>query len=86
MDNTKFINRCEVIIRQRIENEFSDSSGSCPDFDVFVVWQCKALQNNKAILSATLKGSPLFEITHNGDKNEMYVDTYLKKSNECIKV
>ncbi|WP_305039939.1 DUF6275 family protein, partial [Enterococcus faecium] len=22
----------------------------------------------------------------NGDKGEIYVDTYLKKSNECIKV
>lgn len=86
MDNQKFINRCIAIVQQRIENEYSDSSGACPYFDVFVVWSCKTLQNNKAILSATLKGAPLFEITHNGDKNEMYVDTYTKKSNECIKV
>ena len=86
MDNQKFINRCIAIVQQRIENEYSDSSGACPYFDVFVVWSCKTLQNNKAILSATLKGAPLFEITNNGDKNEMYVDTYTKKSNECIKV
>ncbi|HFL7094030.1 TPA: DUF6275 family protein [Enterococcus faecium] len=25
-------------------------------------------------------------MTLNGDKGEIYVDTYLKKSNECIKV
>ncbi len=86
MDNNKFINRCIAIVQQRIENEYSDSSGACPDYNVFVVWSCKTLQNNKAILSANLKGAPLFEITHNGDKNEMYVDTYTKKSNECIKV
>ena len=86
MDNQKFINRCIAIVQQRIENEYSDSSGACPDYNVFVVWSCKTLQNNKAILSANLKGAPLFEITHNGDKNEMYVDTYTKKSNECIKV
>ena len=26
-----------------------------------------------------------WEVTHNGDKNETYVDTYTKSSNLCIK-
>lgn len=86
MDNEKFLNRCKVIVQQRIENQFCDNSGACPEFRVFVVWSCKTLQNNKAILSATIKGAPLYEITHNGDKGELYVDTYNKQSNECIKV
>lgn len=76
MDNNKFIEKCKDILEEKgVQRE-----------TIFVVWSCKTLQNNKAILSATLKGAPLFEITHNGDKNEMYVDTYVKKSNECIKV
>lgn len=86
MNHEKFMNRCRVLVQQRIENQFSDSSGVCPDFDVFVVWSCKTLQNSKALLSASLKGAPYFEITSNGDKGEIYVDTYTKKANECIKV
>ncbi|EOA3440789.1 DUF6275 family protein [Enterococcus hirae] len=47
---------------------------------------CLVLQNSKALVSASLKGAPYFEITLNGDKGEIYVDIYIKKSNECIKV
>ena len=84
MKHEKFIEKCKAIVIERIENQFADASGALPAFDVFVVWSCKTLQNSKAILSATLKGSPLFEITMNGDKKEIYVDTYAKKSNEHI--
>ena len=31
------------------------------DFVVFVVWQCRTLQNHKAILSASNKGAMLYE-------------------------
>ena len=27
-----------------------------------------------------------FEITYNGDKNELYLDAYRKEHNECIKL
>lgn len=74
MDNQKFINKCEDILA---------SKGVKRD-NIFVVWSCKTLQNNKAILSHTEKGAPLYEITHNGDKNEIYVDIYKKESNECF--
>lgn len=75
MDNGIFIEKCKDILEKRgIKRE-----------SIFVVWSCKTLQNNKAILSSTIKGAPLFEITHNGDKGEIYVDTYTKESNECIK-
>lgn len=58
----------------------------CLSLVLFIVWSCKTLQNSKALVSASLKGAPYFEITLNGNKGEIYVDTYLKKSNECIKV
>lgn len=53
--------------------------------DVFVVWSCKALQNNKALLSTTVSDGMYYEITYNGDKNEMYLDAYKKWENKCIK-
>ncbi|UDM74987.1 DUF6275 family protein [Vagococcus fluvialis] len=75
MDNNKFIEKCKDILEEK---------GVKRD-TIFVVWSCKTLQNNKAILSHSEKGAPLYELTHNGDKSEIYVDTYLKESNKCIK-
>ena len=54
--------------------------------DVFVVWSCKALQNNKALLSTTVSDGMYYEVTHNGDKKEIYLDAYKKWENKCIKL
>lgn len=54
--------------------------------DVFIVWQCKTLQNNKALASTTLFDGMYYELTYNGDKQECYVDVYKKWENFCIKV
>ena len=54
--------------------------------DVFIVWMCKALQNNKALASTTLFDGMYYEITYNGDKKEAYLDAYKKWENVCIKV
>ena len=53
--------------------------------DVFVVWICKVLQNNKALVSTTLNDGMYYEITHNGDKNETYIDCYKKWENYVFK-
>ncbi len=51
---------------------------------MFVVWFCKTLQNWKAIVVG-LDFDEFIEVTHNGDKNETYVDIYRKEMNVCIK-
>jgi hypothetical protein len=53
--------------------------------DVYVVWQCKTLQNNKALLSTTISDGMYYEFTWNGDKNEGYLDAYKKWKNILIK-
>lgn len=53
--------------------------------DVYVVWFCKTLQNWKVLVSTTLPDGKYYEITHNGDKNETYLDVYVKLQNVCIK-
>lgn len=87
MDNNRFIERCKAIIvekeNKKVHGPLKDNFLASVD-DVFVVWSCKTLQNNKAILSLPYKGAPLYELTHNGDKGEIYVDTYQKESNECV--
>lgn len=52
--------------------------------DVAVVWQCKTLQNYKAILIGLTQDEFLFEATYNGDKDELYLDAYDKIKNVCI--
>lgn len=54
--------------------------------NVFIVWSCKTLQNNKAMVSTTVSDGMYYEITYNGDKNELYLDAYKKWENKCIKV
>ena len=53
--------------------------------DVYVVWQCKTLQNNKAMLSTIISDGMYYEFTWNGDKNEGYLDAYKKWKNILIK-
>lgn len=53
--------------------------------NVFVVWSCKTLQNYKALLSTTVSGDGVYvEYTYNGDREELYEDFYIKKTNRCI--
>lgn len=52
--------------------------------DVYIVWSCKTLQNNKALASTTLFDGMYYEITYNGDKEEFYFDAYKKWENKCI--
>ena len=53
--------------------------------DVYIVWEVKALQNWKALVSTVLPDGMYYEITHNGDKNETYVDCYKKWENFVVK-
>ncbi len=86
MSNDTFLDLC----KQTIVNYFnavadkSDSTEITKD-DVYVVWSCKTLQNNKALLSTTVSDGMYYEITHNGDKNETYVDAYKKWDNFVVK-
>lgn len=53
---------------------------------VYVVWQAKVLQNNKALLGVNFDGDGMyFEATYNGDKKEMYLDVYKKQTNIVVK-
>ena len=53
--------------------------------DVYVVWFSKTLQNWKAMVSTTVSDGMYYEVTHNGDTNETYLDVYKKCENLTVK-
>lgn len=52
---------------------------------IFVVWKCKTIQNVKFIVGTTYDNL-IYELTLNGDKNELYVDHYEKIQKNIIKL
>ena len=54
--------------------------------DVYIVWYCKTLQNWKALASTTLPDGMYYELTLNGDKEELYLDAYKKFENRKIEL
>ena len=53
--------------------------------NIYIVWFCKTLQNWKALVSTTIPEGMYYEVTHNGDTNETYVDVYKKWENFTVK-
>ncbi len=80
-----------VSLIKRIVTEYANAhldKSDCKEItenDVFIVWLCKTLQNSKALASTTLFDGMYYEITYNGDKQELYLDAYKKWENKCIK-
>ena len=87
MDSLKFIDLCkEEVMKYANEHLDNTDKKEITIDEVFVVWSCKTLQNNKALLSTTLFDGMYYECTYNGDKNELYFDAYKKWENKCIEV
>lgn len=88
MDNDKFIQLCKEKVVDYTNTFMNLNSINQPVHistdDVYVVWLNRTLQNNKALLSTTIVDGMYYEVTYNGDKNEMYFDAYKHKYNEEI--
>lgn len=52
--------------------------------DFYVVWFAKTLGNWKALVSTDLVDGHYFEVTHNGNAQETYVDWYVKGTNHVV--
>ena len=62
-----------------------DKSDPDPNFEVYIVWKCKTLQNWKYLISTTLYDGMYYELTFDGDKDSWYLDAYKKFENVVIK-
>ena len=86
MSNDSFLGLCKKIVVDYFNSHAEKTDKAIIDeSNVFVVWSCKTLQNNKALVSTTVSDGMYYEITHNGDKNETYVDAYKKWENFVVR-
>jgi hypothetical protein len=70
-------------VKARLEK--TDTHVTFAEDEVYIVWFCKTLQNWKALVSTTLPDGMYYEVTHNGEFNETYLDAYKKFDNVTIK-
>ena len=85
MSNDIFFDLCK---REVVEyfNQHADKTDQkkITEDDVFIVWVCKTLQNNKALVSTTVPDGMYYEVTYDGDKQQAYVDVYKKWQNYSV--
>ena len=75
MDEKEFVSKVKSIIASKYNFSIDN---------IYAVWLCKTLQNNKGLFSTTVEDGKYYEATYNGDKDELYLDTYVRQDNECI--
>lgn len=87
MKNNDFEKLCiKTIVDYFNEKVDKTDNFTLKEDDVFIVWSCKTLQNNKALVSTTVSDGMYYELTYNGDKKELYLDAYKKQENRAISI
>jgi hypothetical protein len=87
MTSRDFILKSREIVRD-YTNEHMDKSDNYEIGldDTYVVWYSKALQNHKGLFSTEVTDGMYYEVTYNGEKNELYFDAYKKFENKCFEM
>ena len=61
--------------------------GRITNIDIYVTWQCKAIENFKALLGVNRDGDGMyFEFTLHGAKKQCYLDIYHKNGQVVIPI
>ena len=81
MDSYKFQKACKEWLVKYYKDHYNKVIGI---EDVYVVWSCKTLQNNKILMSTTINDGVYVEVTYNGDNKESYFDIYTKARNVLV--
>lgn len=72
-------NECE---EEQTIKKYSDLKSE----DIYIVWQCFILNNNKALLATPIEDDKYFEVTYDRVKNKIYLDEYVRKFNKEIDI
>lgn len=78
MNEKPFVELCRkaVVDYHNSHRDKSNKTHGITVDDVYVVWLCKILENNKALLSTTIEDGMYYEATYNGDTGEVYLAAY----------
>ena len=77
------LDKAKLFVVSSWNNQVNDCSQQFGVSDLRTVWFSKSLGNWKGLFISVSTAVPLyFEVTHNGEKQETYVDTYLKITND----
>lgn len=82
MKTTMRVKACQIVSNYVVEHIYKTDKVLV--FQVYIVWQCKTLQNWKFLISTDIHDGMYYEVTYNGDKDEWYLDAYKKFENRCI--
>lgn len=88
METKEFIEKCQQLVAEYANShlDVTDGAKKLTADEVYVVWSVKALQNSKSLLSTPLPDGMYYEVTYNGDENEIYFDAYKKFENKKIEL
>lgn len=82
MNINEFLPKAKQLVSNYTNKHLDKTDGvSIKPEDVYVVWFSKTLQNVKALLSTPLPDGMYYELTYNGNKDEIYFDAYKKFEN-----
>lgn len=73
--------RAKEIVR---EYYWEEHGLDVPIDEIFIVWFCETLKNWKCMASTPQHDIRYFEITFNGERNQIYLDCYVKEANRMI--
>ena len=85
MSNDNMMELCKKVVVDYFNSRVDKTDNTqLTEDNVYIVWFSKTLQNFKALVSTTVSDGMYYEITYNGDKNELYLDAYKKWENKKI--
>lgn len=64
-----------------VDNSYNPTLVDIENVDVYQVWHCYILGNEKWLLSTTYNDGMYYEVTYNSSKDEWYFDAYQKVKN-----
>lgn len=82
-EDVNYYDRAMLQVREYVNENYRPEVKN-KSYGVYVVWFCKTLQNWKSLVATTLEDGRYYEVTHNGDKKETYIDVYTKIDNVVV--
>lgn len=82
MKSYEFEVKCKNALIKILEEKYGEKLAIG---ELHLVWFSKVLKNFKCTICDLRANQRYYELTYNGDKDELYVDIYEKQHNICLK-